>query len=259
MGIGGGVVCDLTGFAASIYMRGLSFGLVATTLLSQVDASVGGKNGVNFQGYKNLVGCFHQPDFVLCDYSLLHTLPKTEIVSGLAEMVKHGLIASREHWDDINKSRSALDSLHARTLERLLTASISIKAGIVEQDEHEAGARRILNFGHTLGHAIEKVYRLPHGKAVSLGMIIANRLSVIQGILPEEEAKTIENCMKELGIPVHRELDYRGLLDAIMKDKKKEADRIHVVLLKEIGKAIVKSLPVSELRKLVTLVLKKKW
>ncbi|RPH88082.1 MAG: 3-dehydroquinate synthase, partial [Desulfobacteraceae bacterium] len=171
VGLGGGIVCDLTGFAASTYMRGISFGLVPTTLLAQVDAGVGGKNGVNFSGYKNMIGTFNQPEFVLCDPHFLKTLPSREISCGLAEMVKTAAIDDQALFSFLEKNVQPTLRLDPQILETLVYRSLAIKAGIVTRDTREKGERRRLNFGHTLGHALEKVTGLSHGEAISLGMV----------------------------------------------------------------------------------------
>ena len=178
VGVGGGIVCDITGFVASTFLRGVRFGFVATTLLAQVDASVGGKNGVNFEGYKNMVGLFQQPEFVICDPEVLKTLPRKEISCGLAEIVKHAAIADTDLFAYIEKHVEDILALDRQAVEKLVQVSVRIKSSIVSRDETEQGARRLLNFGHTFGHAIEKVVGVPHGEAVSMGMVIASALSV---------------------------------------------------------------------------------
>ena len=155
LGIGGGIVCDIAGFVASTYLRGVRFGFVSTTLLSQVDASVGGKNGVNFQGYKNMVGVFNQPEFVICDMKLLKTLPEKEVLCGLSEIVKHGAIADAELFSYLEKNHEKALGLDTKVIERLVYDSVVLKSTVVNKDEKESGERRKLNFGHTLGHAIE--------------------------------------------------------------------------------------------------------
>ncbi|MBF0234970.1 MAG: 3-dehydroquinate synthase, partial [Desulfamplus sp.] len=177
LGIGGGIVCDITGFAASIYMRGVEFGFVSTTLLSQVDASVGGKNGVNFDSYKNMVGVFCQPRFVVCDTSLLATLPPDEISNGFAEIVKHALIADAPMLDYIEANIDKALALDREVISKLVEDSVRLKASVVQKDEKEAGERKKLNFGHTLGHALEKLNSIGHGRAVSIGMVAAASFS----------------------------------------------------------------------------------
>ncbi|MCF8093347.1 MAG: 3-dehydroquinate synthase, partial [Desulfotignum sp.] len=167
LGIGGGIVCDITGFVASVFLRGVDFGFVSTSLLSQVDASVGGKNGVNLSAYKNMVGVFNQPRFVICDLNMLETLPKSEISNGLAEIVKHALISDADMLTYIEKNRGKALELDPEIIFQLVSDSVAIKSRVVQLDEKESGERRKLNFGHTIGHAIEKLDPSGHGKAVS--------------------------------------------------------------------------------------------
>ena len=173
--IGGGIVCDVAGFAASTYMRGLSFGFVPTTLLAQVDASVGGKNGVNLHGYKNLVGTFAQPGFVLCDPELLRTLPTEEVRNGFAEVIKQAAIGDALLFSFLEAGPDAALSLDRAAIDRIVYDCLKVKTNIVKEDELETGERRKLNFGHTVGHAVEKVHGLRHGEAVSIGMMAAAR------------------------------------------------------------------------------------
>ncbi len=252
IGIGGGIVCDITGFAASTYMRGLRFGFVSTTLLSQVDASVGGKNGVNFRGYKNMVGLFNQPEFVICDLNLLKSLPEKEILCGLAEIVKHGAIADAGLFSYIENNRDRILKLEEDAMERLVYDSVAIKSSIVGRDEKEKGERKKLNFGHTFGHALEKATGIPHGDAVGLGMLVAARISIARGYLPKEDGKRLESLLKRLGLPIRLVIDREKVLDAIRKDKKRRGDSIDFVLLREIGRAEVERIPIMELEKAVS-------
>ena len=249
LGVGGGVVCDVTGFVASTYLRGLRFGFVATTLLAQVDASVGGKNGVNLEGYKNLVGCFNQPEFVLCDLHLLDTLPESEVANGMAEIVKHALIADAEMFAFLEAHAAEALTLDPATIEKLIGDSVAIKAGVVARDEREAGERRKLNFGHTFGHALERVAGLSHGEAVSVGMAIAGRLSVEMGRLPAAACERMLGLLRRLRLPVTAAADAGRVMDALRKDKKRKADRIHFVLLDDIGRAAVEEIEIRELER----------
>jgi 3-dehydroquinate synthase len=251
VGVGGGIVCDVAGFSAATFMRGLGLGFVATTLLAQVDASVGGKNGVNLCGYKNIVGTFRQPDFVLCDPALLSTLPAEEAVNGLAEVVKHGAIGDRDLFGYLETYPDAARSLEIGAVERMVSASVTLKAGVVRRDEKETGERRILNFGHTLGHGLEKVTGMSHGEAVSVGMVTASGWAVKRGLMPEEEARRIPRLLECLGLPVRAEADPRALMDAIAKDKKREGDRIHFVFLRRIGEAVVEPMGMAETEEMV--------
>ncbi|MCP4107598.1 MAG: 3-dehydroquinate synthase [Desulfobacteraceae bacterium] len=247
VGIGGGLVCDIAGFVASTYMRGISFGFVSTTLLSQVDASVGGKNGVNFQGYKNMVGVFNQPEFVICDMNLLNTLPEKEILSGFAEIVKHAAIGNADMFAYIEKNYEKALALDTEVIEKLVYDSVVIKSSIVNKDEKEKGERRKLNFGHTFGHAIEKTLHVPHGEAVSAGMVVASNLSVKKGLLRAKDAERIEELLRKLKLPVRFQIDREKVLDALRKDKKREGDSINFVLLKNVGSAIVEEISIKEL------------
>jgi len=248
VGMGGGIVCDIAGFVASTFLRGVRFGFVATTLLAQVDASVGGKNGVNFKGYKNMVGLFHQPEFVICDPELLKTLPPKEISCGLAEIVKHGAIADADLFAYLEQHAQDILALDSQAIEKLVQASVRIKSSIVNRDETEKGERRLLNFGHTFGHAIEKVTGVAHGEAVSMGMLIASALSVKRGLLSAEEDQRLRVVLKNLKLPTRLETQPQNILDAIAKDKKREGDRIHFVLLNGIGNARVDQITLKELK-----------
>ena len=252
VGVGGGVVCDIAGFAAATYMRGLRYGFVATTLLAQVDASVGGKNGVNFQGYKNLVGVFRQPEFVLCDLTMLKTLPETELVSGMGEVVKHALIADAPLFDFLERNTQGAVGLDPNVIQRMVIDSVRIKSTVVAADETEQGMRRILNFGHTVGHALEKLARIQHGAAVSVGMVMASRISMLKGYLTPEDVRRTEQLLQGLSLPISTPETPEHIMDAIGKDKKRVSDRIHFVLLKRIGKAVVEEIPLVELRAMLS-------
>lgn len=249
VGIGGGIVGDVTGFAASTYMRGVRFGFVATTLLAQVDATVGGKNGINFKGYKNMVGVFSQPEFVIADIGLLQTLPPEEIACGLAEIVKHACIADIAYFDYIEGHADAIATRDEAVLLHLVHQSVVIKAAVVNRDEREAGERRKLNFGHTLGHAFEKTLGISHGAAVSAGMVLAARLSHHKGLLSQKALNRITDLLERLQLPVEVDYDRRAVLDALKKDKKREQDVIHFVLLQGLGKAVVAPIPIADLER----------
>lgn len=247
VGIGGGVVCDITGFAASTYLRGVSFGFVASTLLAQVDASVGGKNGVNFKGYKNMVGVFNQPEFVICDSHLLKTLPEKEVYSGFGEIVKHAVIGDAATFEYLEKNAQNVLALRPDIIEKIVHDSVLVKAGVVTRDEKEQGERRKLNFGHTFGHAVEKLSGMPHGMAVSIGMALAADISVKKGMLAENKASRLKRLLEALQLPIHFDMDHKAFLDAVGKDKKREGDHIHFVLLEDIGKAVVEEVSMDEL------------
>ena len=247
VGIGGGIVCDIAGFVASTYLRGVRFGFVSTTLLSQVDASVGGKNGVNFGGYKNIVGVFSQPEFVICDQNLLKTLPQREFQSGFAEIVKHGAIADDQLFAYLEQNWSRALEQDSEVIEKLVYDSVIIKSTIVNRDATEQGERRKLNFGHTLGHAIEKTLKVPHGEAVSAGMVLASKLSEKKGYLQSEDSTRLSNLLEKFRLPVELEFNRQQVFEAIGKDKKREGDRLKFVLLKRIGAAVVNEISIQDL------------
>ena len=247
LGIGGGIVCDIAGFAASTYMRGINFGFVASTLLAQVDASVGGKNGVNVQGFKNMVGVFQQPGFAICDPMMIQTLTDTDYRCGLAEIVKHAIIADEPMFQFIENNISEIDKRDIAVLEHLIYKSVIIKSGIVEQDESEAGNRKKLNFGHTFGHAIEKLKQLPHGQAVSIGMVMASKFACDCGIFDTNDRQRITDLLQRLKLPVSLDIDSKDIVDAIKKDKKRKSDVIHIVLPQSIGHVNVVELPIASL------------
>jgi 3-dehydroquinate synthase len=250
LGIGGGIVCDIAGFVASTYLRGVRFGFVATTLLSQVDASVGGKNGVNFGGYKNMVGVFNQPEFVICDPMVLKTLPDKEVLCGMAEIVKHAAIADTDLFAYLESRFTQARQLDIEVIERLVSDSVKIKAAIVGRDEKEQGERRKLNFGHTFGHAIEKISGVPHGEAVSAGMVQAARLSVQKGLLSAVDEQRIMTLLNNLNLPTAIPLQKHRVLDALKRDKKREGRHIHFVLLEGIGQAVVHKISIQKLEAL---------
>ena len=250
VGIGGGIVCDITGFAASTFMRGLSFGFAATTLLAQADASVGGKNGVNFEGFKNMVGVFNQPEFVLCDPGVLKTLSRAEVANGLAEVIKHALIADRNAFEFIETNAADILELNTGVIENLIHDTVRIKADIVTLDELEKGERRKLNFGHTIGHAVEAVTGLPHGEAVSVGMAAAVALSQKRGLITSDDTKRIVDVIEMLGLPTAITSDPEDLIEKLRKDKKRSGHMIYYVLLKAIGEAGVEKLPLVEIERI---------
>lgn len=250
VGIGGGVVCDIAGFAASTYLRGLRFGFVPTTLVAQADASIGGKNGVNFMGYKNLVGVFSQPGFVLCDFGLLKTLPSLELRCGLAEIVKHALVGDAGLFQYLEQGWKGVLSLREDCLEKVVSGSVAVKARVVSRDETETGERMLLNLGHTVGHAIEKAEGIPHGEAISIGMVAAANLSVKRKLLSKRNVERLEALLENIGLPTSMGCDkdtIHAVIDAMEKDKKLRGDKINFVLLKEIGKPVIARIDVERL------------
>jgi 3-dehydroquinate synthase len=252
LGIGGGVVCDLAGYVASTYMRGINFGFVSTSLLSQVDASVGGKNGVNLDGYKNIVGTFTQPKFVICDVSLLSTLPREEYLNGFAEIVKHTLIADAQMFRYLEDNAEKLKSFNPELLQKLVAHSVKIKASIVQADEREKNERKKLNLGHTWGHAVEKVTGLPHGKSVSIGLEFAARLSTKKGLISNTDYLRVVNVLIALDLPVCIKNDPEDIFNAMVKDKKQNEGGIDFILIKRIGEVAIERISFSELKTFIS-------
>lgn len=248
--VGGGIVCDIGGFVASVYMRGIDFGFISTTLLSQVDASVGGKNGVNFGGFKNMVGVFNQPQFVICDPAMLKTLDAADLSSGFAEIVKHTLIADSSMFDWLSQNTDKALALDEATIQKLVFNSVQIKAGIVNQDEKEKGERRKLNLGHTYGHAVEKVLRVSHGNAVSLGLVVAAQLSMAKGLLQSNDYQKIVHLLQQLQLPIKIENSQTEILQALTMDKKREGAAIHFILMEGIGSVRIESIGIKELQEI---------
>jgi 3-dehydroquinate synthase len=245
--IGGGIVCDVAGFAASVYMRGLRYGFVSTTLLSQVDASVGGKNGVNYRGYKNMIGVFQQPEFVIVDIDMLKSLNEKEFKSGFAEIVKAAAIKSESLFSYIEHNYEKALMKDPIVLGKMIYESVLIKAAVVEEDEKEKGERKKLNFGHTFAHSIEHNTGMLHGEAVSIGMALAADLSVKLELLEENVAQRLCNILQKLGLPVTLKIDYRNLIAAMKKDKKRDGDNLNMVFLDRIGHALVKKMSINQL------------
>jgi 3-dehydroquinate synthase len=236
--LGGGVIGDLAGFFAATYMRGVPFIQVPTTLLAQVDSSVGGKVGVNHPKGKNMIGCFYQPRLVFTDVATLRTLPRRELRAGLAEVIKYGVIWDEGFFCFLEKNLEGVFDLDQQVLTKIVRNSCAIKAEIVEKDEREAGLRAILNFGHTVGHAIEaiteyRVYR--HGEAVALGMVVAATIAVRRGLLAPELKKRLVSFLERAGLPTGVPAFGEELLEIMKKDKKVQRGRIRFVLPLALG------------------------
>ena len=237
--LGGGVVGDIAGFAAASYMRGVAFIQVPTTLLAQVDSSVGGKTGVNHPGGKNLIGAFHQPGLVLIDTDTLSTLPDRELSAGLAEVIKHAAIADTAYFATLERDMSALLQRDAAALGAAIARSCEIKAAVVAEDEREHGRRALLNFGHTFGHAIENTVGYGewlHGEAVAAGMVMASQLSDIT----DDERARLRDLLTAARLPVDAtSVDAGSLQEAMQLDKKVLAKRLRFILLRTLGDAFV--------------------
>jgi 3-dehydroquinate synthase len=240
---GGGVIGDMAGFAAATYLRGIALVHVPTTLLAQVDSAVGGKVGVNHPLGKNLIGAFHQPHAVFIDTSVLSTLPRREFRAGLYEVIKYGMTSSPALFDKVARDRAAVFARDPEVLIALITESCRIKAAVVAADEREAGLRRILNFGHTAGHALEavtKYRRFRHGEAVAYGMLVAAELSMLRGALADVDRKALADLIASLGpLPSIADVSASQMIDAMQHDKKRVAGRLHYVLPTAIGAATI--------------------
>jgi 3-dehydroquinate synthase len=247
LAIGGGVVCDVAGFLAAVYMRGISCGYVSSTLLSQVDASTGGKNGVNLGGTKNMLGTIRQPEFVICDPAMLITLPEQEYLSGLAELIKTAVIGNKELFELIEVNVDQIMSRNQQLLISLIAESVRFKALVVSKDEQEKGQRRILNFGHTFGHAVEMQNSVKHGFAVASGMKLAADFSFEKGYIGLEEKERIIDLLRRFNLIDCLDIREDLMEKLVLHDKKKTGTDIHFVFTQGIGKALVEKIPVGEM------------
>jgi 3-dehydroquinate synthase len=247
LAVGGGVVCDLAGFLASVYLRGIRCGYVSTSLLSQVDASTGGKNGVNLGGTKNILGIIRQPEFVICDPAMLITLSDEEYLSGLAEMIKTAVIGDMELFDLIENNYSSIMAREYDLLSTLVGKSVKFKAAVVTEDENEKGLRRILNFGHTFGHAIEMKTKVKHGFAVAAGMELATAFSHERGLTEDFTMQRIINLLNAYDLLGDYNIPSDQIEKLVMHDKKKTGSGINFVFTAGIGKAVVEKVPVEEI------------
>ena len=249
VGIGGGVITDLTGYIASVYMRGIPFGFIPTTLLSLVDASIGGKNGIDVGIYKNMVGVIRQPQFILHDYSLLASLPVTEWVNGFAEIIKHACIKDAGLFRELEQHDTAYYRKNGKALAALVARNVAIKNAVVKKDEFEKGDRRLLNFGHTLAHALENQYELSHGQAVSIGMIAACRISEQRNGFAHTEK--VADVVTRYGLPAYASYNADKVMKVLKMDKKREKKDMRYILLRKIGQGYVESIPVTALEKMI--------
>ncbi len=247
--VGGGVVTDLTGYVASIYMRGIRFGFVPTSVLGLVDASIGGKNGIDTGGYKNLVGTIRQPAFILHDVAFLDSLPQLEWENGFAEIIKHACIADEAMFAELGKRTLNLYQGRQEFLTALIRRNVLLKIRMVQNDEFEKGTRRLLNFGHTLGHAIESKYELLHGQAISVGMTCACHFS--EQLCGFKQTERVADLLEKYNLPTDAGFDRQKVFEVLKMDKKRERKEINLVLLEKIGKAIVKPVLLKKLEKLI--------
>ena len=253
LGVGGGIVTDIAGFVASTYMRGLEFGFVSTSLLGQVDAGVGGKNGVNVDGFKNMVGTFTQPKFIICDTELTKTLPEREFRAGVAEIIKAAIIADPHLFEILENSTMEQLRSDSRLLEQVVTAAVKVKVDIVRRDEREKGERRKLNLGHTFGHAIEKCTNvMNHGEAVAAGMAIVAQIAEKSGLLRAGDRERIMCVLERYGFELTAPVTARRLTNAISKDKKISGEYLNLVVPAAIGRCEIIRIPKTEIPELLS-------
>ena len=253
LGIGGGIVCDICGFVASTFMRGLPFSFVSTTLLSSVDASVGGKNGVNLDKFKNMIGTFTQPKSVICDIKMLQSLSEKEIINGYAEIIKHAIIGDYKLFLKLEESQPL--SIQKELIEFFINRSIKLKSEIVNQDERESGIRKKLNFGHTIGHAVENFYSLSHGEAVGYGLFIESKISNIFGSLSDVDYHRIKDLLKKNKLFKHRDFVKSVIIKNYKSDKKRRSFSIDVVQIEKIGKSRIKHFSLNDYDAFLNLVI----
>lgn len=249
VGVGGGVITDITGYVASVYMRGIAFGFVPASLLAMVDASIGGKNGIDAGIYKNMVGSIRQPNFLLYDTSLLRTLPDEEWRNGFAEIIKHACIKDAAMFSLLEKNSLETFQKNKKLITALVERNARIKIKVVQQDEFEKGERKLLNYGHTLGHALENQYQLSHGHAVSIGMAYAAEIS--RQLTGFSQTERLVKLIHQYGLPAFTRFDATKVFTILKMDKKRERKEISYVLLEKIGKGVIKTIPLNKLENII--------
>ena len=250
IGVGGGVITDITGYVASVYMRGIPFGFVPTSLLGLIDASIGGKNGIDVGVYKNMVGTIRQPSFILHDLQLLDTLPQNEWENGFAEIIKHACIKDAAMFRQLEQNSVTAFQQDKTQLAELVKRNVEIKIKVVQEDEFEKGERRLLNYGHTLGHALENQYELSHGQAIAIGMAYASVIS--EELIGFGDANRVARLLSHYDLPTFAEFDKQKVFPVMRMDKKREKTDLNYILLEKIGKGVVKSVAVSQLEKIIS-------
>jgi len=248
VGVGGGVISDLTGYVASIFMRGVRFGFIPTSILGLVDASLGGKNGIDVGTYKNMVGIIRQPAFILHDMNFLASLPQKEWENGFAEIIKHACIKDPILFKELERGSIKKYQNNLSSIGGLIKKNALIKLKVVQKDEYEQGERRLLNFGHTIGHALETQYELLHGQAVSIGMTCACQLS--ERITGFKDRERVVNLLNNYNLPTYASFNKKKVFDVLKLDKKRENREINLILLDKIGKGIVKKVSLKNFEKL---------
>jgi len=249
VGVGGGVITDITGYVAAIYMRGLRFGFIPTSVLSLVDASIGGKNGIDVGVYKNMVGIIRQPSFILHDMVFLNSLPQAEWENGFAEVIKHGCIKDAVMFAELEKRSLVHYQGRQRSICELIQRNTILKSKVAQKDEFEKGERRLLNFGHTLGHALENQYELLHGQAIAIGMTYACHIS--EQLAGFRQTERVVNLLEKYNLPTYASFAKQKVFDVLKMDKKREKKEMNYVLLEKIGKAVVKTISLKQLEKII--------
>ncbi|MFT3747624.1 MAG: 3-dehydroquinate synthase [Agriterribacter sp.] len=249
VGIGGGVITDITGYVASVYMRGIPFGFVPTSVLAMVDASIGGKNGIDVGVYKNMIGIIRQPSFILHDLKLLDSLPLSEWQNGFAEIIKHAAIKDAAMFAELEKNTIEDFRKDKNKMASLIHRNALIKIKIVQKDEFEKADRKLLNYGHTLGHALENQYELSHGQAISIGMTYAAEISAkLRGF---KQTERIVTALEKYGLPTYAEFDKKKAIEVLKMDKKRVRKEMNYILLEKIGKGIIEPIPLTKLDKII--------
>ncbi|TWI83870.1 3-dehydroquinate synthase [Lacibacter cauensis] len=251
VGVGGGVVTDMVGYIAAVYMRGIACGFIPTTILAMVDASIGGKNGIDVGVYKNMVGTIRQPSFLLYDVSLLESLPLKEWENGFAEVIKHAAIKDAAMFDELEQHSIVYYQSNKEALQQLIERNCLIKTKVVQEDEFEKADRKLLNLGHTLGHAIENKYLLMHGHAVTIGMIAAAKISETINNFSSAETQRLTRLIEQYGLTSSFLFDKAEAFETLKKDKKKAQDVMQYVVLNKIGEAKVMNIPLVQLKELI--------
>lgn len=249
VGVGGGVITDITGYVASVYMRGIRFGFLPTSILGLVDASIGGKNGIDVGQYKNMVGIIRQPSFILHDMVFLNSLPQHEWENGFAEVIKHACIKDATMFAALENNSLKTYQGRQKSICELIQRNALIKIKVVQKDEFEKGERRLLNFGHTLGHALETQYELLHGQAISIGMTYACHIS--EKLAGFKQTEKVVAVLEKYNLPTYASFDKQKVFEVLKMDKKRERKEMNYVLLEKIGKGVVKSISLKQLEKII--------
>jgi 3-dehydroquinate synthase len=249
IGVGGGMITDITGFLASVYMRGVRFGFVPTSLLAMVDAAIGGKNGVNLGLHKNILGSIRQPEFILYDTPLLQTLPEEEWSNGFAEIIKYACLFDTALYDELSANTLSYYMNDVAALNDVVMRCVWWKNKVVTEDEQEKSIRKLLNFGHTMAHAIENLYTLPHGKAVAIGMVVAVTISEDMGCIEHGISLKLKELLQRYKLPTDIRIDTGSVMEILKMDKKRSGDAIDYILLTKIGSPVIQTIPLKVIEK----------